>query len=514
MQKACFSESFILNRDLDNKAVQKIKVLSIFMFIPSMLYAAEDNDTRLRLEQNLLQQKSEQQQPLKHQQKIDQLPAMVINGKTINIDNNLNDLGQALYLAVMQKQWQAASIYLEQYLNLDGYDVSLAKFAQGAIARVQGQADVAEQLFKEALSLQPDNTMIQLELARLLTERQKNKEALQVFGQVKAKLQQSSDPVVQNILKTVDVYLNGLKQRDEWQGSVSIGTRYASNINSTSEQSTTWTKYIEDQSGNKIPVGQVTRKTEDAINAQAFDYEATLNKRWSVSGQHGVALKAFGYGRAYDGYKNHNEMTLSLNAGYSYQDQKNQFLLAPIFEHRRYQNESLSNAWGGRAEWMHVLGGKAAFKLETEVKDIQNVLYANQSGMEYAGFATVWKNLAHSWTVFGGIDVVDHNSQEQYFTAYQQAGLRLGMSKQFSSGFNTTLFSSLRWRQYDKFNAVLEGQRQDVEQNYILVLSAPRWSMYGITPNLTYQFNQNKSNIDWLYSYDKHSLSLKLEHRF
>ncbi len=494
--------------------MQKIKVLSIFMLIPSLLYAADDNDTRLRLEQNLLQQNSEQQQTLKQQQKNDQLPVMIIDGETININNNLNDLGQALYLAVMQKQWQTAGIYLEQYIKLDGYDVTLTRFAQGALARVNGQADAAEELFKDALSMQPENTMVQLELARLLTERQKNKEALQLFRQVKAQLQQRSDPIAQNIQKTVDVYLNGLKQRDAWQGSVSIGTRYASNINSTSEQSTTWIKYAEDQDGNKIPVEQITRQTEDAINAKALDYEAALNKRWSVNGQHGIALKAFGYGRAYDGYQNYNEMTLSLNAGYSYQSQNNQLLLAPVFEHRRYQNASLSNAWGGRAEWMHVLDPKTAFKLETEVKDIQNVLYTNQSGMEYAVFGTAWKNLAQRWTVFGGLDFVDHNSQEQYFTAYQQTGLRLGLSKQFDAGFSTTVFSSLRWRQYDKFNAILEDRRQDIEQNYTLVLSVPRWTKYGITPNLSYQFNQNKSNIDWLYSYDKHSLSLKLDYRF
>ena len=258
------------------------------MLIPSLIYAADDNDTRLRLEQNLLQQNSEQQQPLKQQQKNDQLPAMTINGETIHINNNLNDLGQALYLAVMQKQWQAARIYLEQYVKLDAYDLALAQFAQGAIARANGQADIAEKLFQDALNLQPANTMIQLELARLLTERQKNKEAVQLFRQVKAQLQQRNDPIAQNIQKTVDVYLNGLKQRDAWQGSVSVGARYASNINSTSEQSTTWIKYAEDQNGNKIPVEQVTRQTEDAINANALDYEATLNKRWSVNGQHAL----------------------------------------------------------------------------------------------------------------------------------------------------------------------------------------------------------------------------------
>ncbi|WP_374574013.1 surface lipoprotein assembly modifier [Acinetobacter sp.] len=494
--------------------MKKNSIIFILTAISPFLHAA-DNDTRLRLDQELLQQKIEQQQPFIQQQQADQLPAMVIDGETIKVEKNLNDVGRALYIAVMQKQWQAASIYLDSYLKLEGYDPSLAHFAQGALARMQGQPQQAEQHFQQALALQPQNSMIKLELARLLTERQKNKEAKQLFQQVKDQLAQSADPSVQNIGKTVDLYLNGLKQRDAWQGSVSAGTRYAANINSSSEQTATWTIYAEDGNGNKVPVQQVTRGTPAQINAAALDYEAALSKRWSMQSNHGIALKAFGYGRAYDSRKDYNETTLNFNAGYSYQDQRNQLLIVPVYEHRRVQNESLSNAWGARAEWMRFIGQDKAFKLEAEIKDIDNVKYSTQSGMENSVFSTFWKVLPQQWTLFGGLDYVDHNSEEQYFTAYEQQGVRLGLSKQFKeAGFNAALFSSYRWRQYDKYNSVLEEKRQDFEQNYTLVFSAPKWELYGLTPNLTYQYNKNRSNVDWLYSYDKHNVSLKLERRF
>ncbi|WP_353170266.1 porin family protein [Acinetobacter rudis] len=484
------------------------------MALPSLLFAAEDSDTRLRLDQGLLQQNIEKQKPLIEQQKQDQLPTMVIDGEMIKVENNLNDLGRALYIAVMQKQWSAASIYLQRYEKLEGYDVSLLKFAQGALARVQGHQDEAEQYFKDALLLQPNNAMIKLELARLLTERQKNQQAKYLFLEVKQELQHSDDPLIQSITKTIDVYLKGLNKRDEWQGSLSLGTRYATNINSASDHKAVTSHYVIDQDGNKILVKQETRGTPDPIDAQAFDYEVALNKRWSLQDNHGIAFKAFGYGRAYDDHKNFNEMTLNLNAGYSYQDQRNQILIAPVFEHRRYQNKSLSNAWGGRVEWMRFVGKDKAFKLEAEFKDIDNVLYSNQSGVESSGFATFWKVLPKQWTLFGGIDFIDHNSEEVYFTAYQQQGIRLGLSKQFSQDFNATLFSSFRWRQYDKFNKFLEAKRDDFEQNHMLIVSAPKWEFYGMIPSLMYQYNRNKSNVDWFYSYDKHNASFKLEYRF
>lgn len=488
-------------------------IVCLFIAMPSLLYAA-DNDTRLRLDQELLQQNIEQQKSLIQQQKIDQLPTMVIDGEIIKVENNLNDLGRALYIAVMQKQWQVASLYLDSYLKLEGYDYALANFAQGALNRIQGQPEQAERYFKDALALQPQNAMIKLELARLLTEQQKNKEAKLLFQQVKQQVAQISDPAVANINKTIELYLNGLGKRDAWQGSVSLGTRYATNINSSSEKNTLWTVYEEDGKGNKIPVQQVTRGTPDPIDATALDYEAALSKRWSLQGNNGISLKAFGYGRAYDNHRDYNETTLNFNAGYSYQDQHHQILIAPVFEHRRYQNESLSNALGGRAEWMHFVSQDKAFKLEAEVKDIQNVKYSTQSGVENSVFSTVWKVLPQQWTLFGGLDFVDHNSEEQYFTAYRQKGIRFGFSKQIKQDFNATFFSSYRWRQYDKYNVVLEDKRDDFEQNYTLIVSVPKWTFYGLTPNLTYQYNKNKSNIDWLYSYDKHSFSFKLERRF
>ncbi|MGA8884658.1 MAG: hypothetical protein WB445_13800 [Acinetobacter sp.] len=60
---------------------------------------------------------------------------MVINGETVEIAQNAADVGSALYIAVMQKQWQAVQIYLQAYLRLDGHDPSLALFAQAALCR-------------------------------------------------------------------------------------------------------------------------------------------------------------------------------------------------------------------------------------------------------------------------------------------------------------------------------------------------------------------------------------------
>lgn len=480
------------------------------------LYA--DEDTQLRLNQSLDQTLLQEQRQFHEQGTIrstEQLPKLQINGQEYSVEQNQNDLAKALYLAVMQKQWLKATVYLKHYKKYVGYDRALTDFAEGAVARSQGQLKLAEQKFQSSLKQQPHNLICELELARVLFEQQKNKEAARLFISIQDKLKQSDPAVIPSgVLTTVNTFVQALKKRDSWQGSVSAGYTYVSNLNSSSEQSKTWTLYGKDSDGNIIPIEQVTRGTPKAESATGLDYEASLIKRYAIKGHHGVALRALAFGQSYNDHAAFNESTININAGYSYFDLKNQIGVSPLFEHKRYGNNGLYNAWGARAEWMHFISADKAFKLEAESKDLNYQKYKTLDGVESSAFATFWKILPNQWTVFSGLDVVDHSTQEKYMAAYQQQGVRLGLSKSWSTGFNTTLLSSYRWRVFDKYAETFLARRHDFEQNYTFVMQMPRFEFYGMTPNLTYRYNHNKSNVDWLYSYDKHNISLKLEHRF
>lgn len=496
--------------------MKKIVLLGIVLLCGESVYAADD--TSIRLNQEISQQQYQNDKKLlkSDDPKKDQaLPNLIIQGQEYMVKDEPAEVAYALYLAVMQKQWQVALRYLEKYKNFPNYDQALTEFAEGVMARTQGNLSLAESKLKHSLEIQSNNLMTQLELARVYTEQQKNQQGQQLFQQIQSQLNLLTDPAAQGIRQTVEMYINGLKQRDAWHGSLAFGSRYASNINNASDKHDIITYYaIDPNTKEVVPVEQVKRGTPDAISAQGLDYEATLTKRWSLSGQHGIALRGLFYGQVYPDQTDYNELTFNLNAGYSFYNERNQVLVAPVFEHKYYAHDSLYSAYGLRSEWMRFISNDKAVKLEAEMKDMNYSQYKGQNGMEYSVYSTFWKILPKNWTLFGGLDFVDHNTQEQYFTAYQQQGIRLGLAKNFTAGFNTHLFSSFRWRQFDKFTPVLEARRHDFEQNYTLIISAPRWAFYGLTPNLTYQYNQNNSNVEWLYSYDKHNISLKLEHRF
>ncbi|MFP0274761.1 tetratricopeptide repeat protein, partial [Acinetobacter baumannii] len=72
-----------------------------------------------------------------------------------------------------------------------GYDRALTDFAEGAVARSQGQLKLAEQKFQSSLKQQPHNLICELELARVLFEQQKNKEAARLFISIQDQLKQS-----------------------------------------------------------------------------------------------------------------------------------------------------------------------------------------------------------------------------------------------------------------------------------------------------------------------------------
>ncbi|MDR8230297.1 tetratricopeptide repeat protein, partial [Acinetobacter baumannii] len=141
-----------------------------------------------------------------------------------SVEQNPNDLAKALYLAVMQKQWLKATVYLEHYKKYVGYDRALTDFAEGAVARSQGQLKLAEQKFQSSLKQQPHNLICELELARVLFEQQKNKEAARLFISIQDQLKQSDPAVIPSgVLTTVNTFVQALKKRDSWQGSVSAG---------------------------------------------------------------------------------------------------------------------------------------------------------------------------------------------------------------------------------------------------------------------------------------------------
>ncbi|NNA94240.1 DUF560 domain-containing protein [Pseudomonas gessardii] len=471
---------------------------------------AADQDTRLRLNQTIEYRANQQERELlKDELPSDGAPPLLnIDGQTYSVGNNLDELGRAVYLSIERQQWPQARDYLRRYTALPGHDPMLTAYAKGGLARADGDLEQAESQYRQLLALQADFLPGRLELARVLFENRKDGESNSVFQQISSSLS-PADAQAMGVGKTVDSFIQALDHREDWQGSLAIGPTWGYNLNQSPESEVTYRYVTPDETI------YVKRSLPKAVSAHGADYEATLNKRVAISGHHGVFMRSLLYGQAYEKQSKYNEGTLINNAGYSYHDAKNQYALGPSFEFNTIGDNAMYSAWGLRGEWIHTLSATRMFKLEGEYKDMayKHEINSNLDGGISSVYATLWQALPQRWTLFGGVDLSDRNTQDRT-AAYLQKGLRLGVAKDFEVGVSAVLFASYRKRQYDAYSAIVDDRRNEKEQGYTFILRAPRLAVLDAVPSLTVKYNKVVSNVDWLYSYDKNSISLKLEKQF
>ena len=496
--------------NLISASKQSILVCLLFSF---SYYSVADQDTKIQIQQrdNLTAREIEQEllaeENEKEKEKNQQSSAMIIDGETYQVNDTLPELGQALYFSVQSRQWPLASQYLARYQKLDGFDPLLVHYTKGALYRVKGELTLAEQEYSQLLALQPDFLPAQLELARVQFENQKNADAYSLFTLINENLP-SNNTRSQGIRKTVTSFITAAKHRDAWNGSFSFGPSYNDNLNQSSQSYTCLAR---------LPSGQcrVERSTPEAVKGTGVDFNASLNKRISLSGHHGIAFSGLAYGSSYLDNDKFNEQTLITSLGYSYQNANNKFTLSPQLEYSASGNKALYLASGLKFDWFKSLNSSSAMKLEIEAEyqDYRPINLEYQSDWQWSSYLSLWHQLPDNWLLFGGLDWTQKDNDEKVH-AYQLFGGRFGVNRAWGELVDVNLFTSFRQRKYGEFSALLDERRTDQEQSYTLMLSSKSLSLYGITPLLTWTHKRVKSNVDWLYTYQQNEIALKLEKRF
>lgn len=337
---------------------------SLLLCMTPAVFAA-DQDTSLRLNQTIEYRANQQERELlKDELPSDGAPPLLnIDGQTYSVGNNLDELGRAVYLSIERQQWPQARDYLKRYTALPGHDPMLTAYANGGLARADGNLEQAESYYRQLLALQGDFLPGRLELARVLFENRKDGESNAAFRQISSSLS-PADAQAMGVGKTVDSFIQALDHREDWQGSLAIGPTWGYNLNQSPESEVTYRYVTPDETI------YVKRSLPKAVSAHGADYEATLNKRVAISGHHGVFMRSLLYGQAYEKQSKYNEGTLINNAGYSYHDAKNQYAFGPSFEFNTIGDNAMYSAWGLRGEWIHTLSATRMFKLEGEYKDM------------------------------------------------------------------------------------------------------------------------------------------------
>ena len=470
----------------------------------SVAMAQSQDDTRRMLEQRDQRQAIERERTLLQEHGEGQRPSIVIDGKSYVVAPTANDVGRALYLSLQHRQWPAVQRFLAEYLTLPDRDPLLVHYAQGAVARNDGRYRDAEREYRALLALKPDFLPGRLELARVLFEDQQDREAEQAFAAIAASLD-AGDPKTEGVRNSVAGFRQALANRRGWNGTVALGPAWSDNVNRTSASSICLLS-LEGRC-------YFSRSTPEAITAFGLDYDASAERRLPLRGHHGLYARALLFGQGYRDNSAYNELTAFTQAGYSYRSGRHSLALAPSFDYYALGNRALYGAWGAHAEWSWTLSPRALLKLEGDWKDLRyrrREYAASYDAVVRSAYATYFRSLDARWTVFAGVDV-SGSAAVRDTEAYVQRGVRLGGSLQWPAGVSAALFASYRWRDYGAYSAALGARRHDTEQGYTLVLRAPRLAIARFTPLLTLRHNRVGSDVDWLYSYQRNTVSLKLE---
>lgn len=466
------------------------------------------NDTRLRLDQELQTRNAARDARAAAAAEATEARSdtISIDGQTYTVQPTVNDMGKALYIAVTRRQWGDVRRFLAAYQRLRGYDPMLELYARGALYRTTGHMAQAEAAYRALMALQGDFLPGQLELARVLFESRQDRAARAAFMQARALIPGTDDKAA-GLRRTVDSFLHALDQRSGWHGSFAIGASRGTNINQSSG-SYTCLLAIE-------TACLVDRKLPDPITAPGINFEGTLSRRWALPGHGGLLARALTYGDIYPGYHSYDQSAVSLQLGYDRRGATSGWTLSPGTDLGFLGGRLLYATWGLRAEGFAQITGHTAIRLEVTGRhfDYPSALYADYSGNQGEAYLTLWQSLSPRWTLFGGAEILVKGAALPV-NAYGQMGLRAGAAGSLGSIATVSAVAARRWRDYRAYSDLLEGKRHDTEDTLTATLRLTRWKLAGLAPELYLQASRVRSSIDWLYSYRKTTMALRLTHAF
>lgn len=467
-----------------------------------------DQDTRLRLDEQIERQKRKSESELFEDADASEAPTLLeIDGQTYSVGGNVDDMGKALYISVTRKRWADVRRFLTAYEYYPDRDPMLVLFAKGGLARQAGNLGLAEQHYRALLELQPIFLPGRLELARVLFENRKDREAQRIFDSLHAEMAKDGDKAA-GVRRTVEAFLAALRRRSAWQGSFAIGPTYSSNLN---QSSASYTCLLEAADGTCL----IDRKVPDPIAAAGVNFEATLGRDIPLGGHHGIRARALVFGEIFPDHHDYSQAAAIGRLGYRYQSARNILALSPSYEIGSLGSSLLYEAPGVNGEWTHLLSPSATLRFEANYRDLRyrERAYAAQGGPQTDVSLTGWYALPRGWTLFGGPDFSIKDTDDPV-NSYRQWGVRFGVHKAFGAHASLLLLGSYRNRKHRAYSDLFAAQRQDDQFNMTAIARFPVFAVAGLVPEIVVQHNRVSSNIDWLYSYERTAASLRLNHVF
>jgi len=433
-------------------------------------------------------------------------------GKVYTVNDRLEELEPAIYIALNSGQWERLLEFIERYRQLPQYRPALVNMAEGLLAREARDYRRALHKMQAAHAAEPADLRIALELSRLQFEDNQDTAARDGFTRLLA------HPLPEDTRAMMQQYLAALDQRQSWHGSVALGFGRNDNINQMNGDYTCFLEF----SG----VCVFERKMPDKIASNLVHYDWAVQRRLPLRGNHQLAIRAAGYGSQYrqeDRAENrplhdYSQHTAVAYVGYQYLRARDSFSISPYLESYLRDGHGEYVAPGVQLEWRRALGRRWQLGSMLDARRYRYTqagqrLSVDFSYYQWGGFAGV--SLGRNTWWHAGLDLARKRYPNRESSTHE-AALRSGISHQFSgqAGVYVNAIGIFRLTRADAYDGFLDARRRDRQQVYIASLGAKAWAFKGLTPELRLRRNVNHATPDWAAGFSQTEISVMLRRDF
>lgn len=411
-----------------------------------------------------------------------------------------------ILLSQMLLQGNAAGLeeLLPYYQQIEGHDPSVVDWGNAIIAGTKGKLDESVSLYRKLNAELPNVRVLRFQMGMALFYNRQFDAAQSEFERLRTDTDNEAD------LKAINGYIDAIKRQSRWNVGASVSYMNDNNITNSPEEGTVITR----------PDGSSLTYTTPRESGQGLNFSAYGDRKWLYDNKLFTAVHLNSYGKYYWDNKNYNDVTAGIGVGVGYQNAITEVELQPFYNNRWYGQGSRGNGdlkdyadtkgvklsvnqWLGPQLRYQGLAryGETSYIDRYKFNDGEDVLFANT--------LMFYPNGQQYWTL--GANYSTRSSDDDSL-AYDRPGFRIGWGQTWPKGYSTSVNVGYAERDY-KAADFFGIQRENKEYNMGITAWNRGWSLFGLTPRISWDFNKVESNSAF-EEYKKHDVSVELTKAF
>ena len=414
-------------------------------------------------------------------------------------DNTQTKLEKLINYSVVKQQWGILKQTLPLYQSQPQHDVTLYRYALGAMLRAERDYNGAIALYQKILHDKPELAYPRFDLGVMLFE---NKQ----YRQAKAELERAKPDLSPPMQQFAKRYLEAMKERQDWKADVEWQYTQTDNVNNASSQ-------------QDILLGKLRfKKDKESLpqKAHGFRYGLGLSREINVAGNHFVTLNSRFGGVHYWDNQDYSEKSLYAALGYRHRSVLQSLGLTPFFEQNWLGAPRYSQNYGITADLRRELTALWSFSgtlSHTQKRYADANVARRHNGYINGATLALSYQAKPNWLLFGGVESSLDRSKDKAESSLRR-GVNLGTVWQIKD-FATRL--SLRYVKRDfraeNFYFPMK-KRQNKEYGFNASLWHNKMQWKGFMPKLNYRYRKIDSNIPEFYSRTSGEWFVSVERNF